>query len=722
MSKAKLTIQHEATRGKERFRLADFKRVVSMTWRYKRVLLAGVAFTVAYALLHTMGIGTAFPLFKVMLEEEGLLGWIDRSVAGARVGAEFAPAGDGTRLLLLDVDADSALFESGLRGGSTIEARPPEPARELLTAIAEADAEATLALTGRIAPTDTGAPAVTLSIPVGALDTEASLMSWVRRALPSDIDENKLRSLRLILGVLVVVIVLANVCRYVGEISAMKGVLLAMMDLRGKLYERTLLLPLSFYAGQPTADIVGRFVQDIQEVQRGMLALFARFIREPLRAVFILALALTLDWRLTLTIIVVAPVVIAIFWRVGRRVKRANTRLLTAYGTLIDAVTSTLHSLRVVKAYTAERQERSRLKQVDFRIYRQQLKLARLQALVSPLMETLAAVAASLVIVWLAGQVLGHQLSTSKFAALGVALSFLFDPLRKLTDVYVQLIRASAGAERVFQVIDEPIETSTGKRTLENIHGEISFAGVSFTYPQAETPALMGIDLTIAPGETVALVGANGSGKTTLASLIPRLYDPSGGRIAIDGFDIREFDLGALRRAIGLVSQDAVVFAGTPLENIAYGADELDPSRAEDAARRAHADSFINLLRGGYEAALGERGTTLSGGQRQRIAIARAIYRDAPILIFDEATSQIDSESERNIQQALGDFAEGRTTVIIAHRLSTIQFADRIVVLDAGKIVDSGAHTQLYERCTIYRALCDTQLASDTATSNATRP
>lgn len=721
MSKARLTIQHEANRGQERFHLGEFKRVLAMTWRYKRALLVGVVFTVAYALLNTVGISTAFPLFKVMLEEEGLHGLLTRTVAEARVGAEFAPAGHGERLLVLHVGGHSPLHQAGLRRGSTLEAPGDVPAANLIDEIASAKAGQSIELIARTDPTDAASPAIEISVPLRKLSTEMAAVAWVRGLLPPGIDTNRLRSLRLILIVLIILILLSNVCRYVGEVNAMKGVLLAMMDLRERLYERTLLLPLSFFAGQPTADIVGRFVQDIQEVQRGMLALFSRFIREPLRAVFILSWAMCLNWRLTVVIIVVAPLILVVFWSIGKRVKKANRKLLTAYGALIDGVTTTLHSLRVVKAYTAEEYERRRLERVDFRIYRQQFKLARMQALVSPLMETLAAVAVSLILVWLAGQVIGADRSASSFAALGIALAALFDPLRKLTNVYVQLIRASAGAERVFQVIDEPIETSTGARTLDPVRGEIVFDDVSFTYPNSETPALSRVDLTIGAGETIALVGANGSGKTTLAGLIPRLFDPSAGRITLDGADLHALDLVALRRSIGLVSQEAVIFAGTPIENISYGAEAVDRSRAEQAARRAHADDFIRALPGNYEANLGERGTTLSGGQRQRISIARAIYRDAPILIFDEATSQVDSESEQKIQTALRDFAQGRTTIIIAHRLSTIQFANRILVLDGGRVIDTGAHGDLYARCLIYRALCDTQLAGDSDTSgNAT--
>jgi ABC-type multidrug transport system fused ATPase/permease subunit len=381
---------------------------------------------------------------------------------------------------------------------------------------------------------------------------------------------------------------------------------------------------------------------------------------------------------------------------------------------MIGALTASLQNLRVVKAYTAEAHERARLDEVDRRMFRQQLKLARLDAFLSPMMETLAVLSGSALTIWLASQVLNHTLSLSTFATLGVALAMIFDPLRKMTDVYVRIQRASAGAERIFQVLDTPVETvaaDTGT-DVAALEKTLEFVDVSFTYPSAGGPALSDVNLTIRRGETIALVGPNGCGKTTLVSMLPRLFDPDRGEVRYDGLNVRKATHASLRRQFGLVPQEAVIFEGTPIENIAYGNGRIDRARVEDAARRAYADEFVRNIPGGYEAVLGERGSTLSGGQRQRLAIARAIYRDAPILIFDEATSQIDSESELKIQNALREFAKGRTTIIIAHRLSTIQFADRIVVMDAGRIVDAGTHKELFERCSVYRTLCETQFVN----------
>jgi subfamily B ATP-binding cassette protein MsbA len=407
-------------------------------------------------------------------------------------------------------------------------------------------------------------------------------------------------------------------------------------------------------------------------------------------------------------------------------VKAANKKLLRAYGIMIGALTTTLQNLRVVKAYTAEAQEEARLDRIDRGMFRQQLRLAKLDAFVSPVMETVAVVAGSFVAVWLLSRVLNHQLSLSKFASLGAALSILFDPLRKLSDVWVRIQRAVAAGERIFQVIDMPGESEVASGTIElgSFKESVVYSDVTFTYPGATHPALNGVNLNIQKGETVAIVGPNGSGKTTLVSMLLRLFDPDRGEIRYDGIDLRQARLDSLRRQIGLVTQEAVVFAGTPAENIAYGMKSrkveksksrnpaLENGRVQDAAKMAFADEFIQRLPGGYGTLLGEQGTTLSGGQRQRLAIARAVHRDAPILIFDEATSQIDSESERKIQAALQAFSRGRTTLIVAHRLSTIQCADRIIVMDAGRIIDQGTHADLYIRCPLYRTLCDTQFVT----------
>lgn len=689
----------------------DFWRVVARCLRYPRSLIVGLLATVGFACLHTVTIGAAFPVFKILLEEEGLVGWSDRTFAGARVDVHFAPLSTEDVIRVVHVDKSSGAFAAGVRDLDSISDTQGRSLSELLHRLATVQDGESIRVRLIGTSLDANSQPREIELKPHRLGFQMRALAWAASFIPPDADDRKIETLKSILWGLVLLVIAGNILRYVGEVQIAKAILRAMMQLRSEVYERTLSLPLAFFSRQPTADIVGRFVQDMQEIQRGMITLFSKFLREPLRAVFIFALALSLDWRITLALVVAAPISFLLFWQVGLRVRKSNRKLLQAYGSMIHALTSSLQSLRVVKSYTAEPRERQILLQVDHRVLRQQIKLKKLEAFVSPAMETVAVIIASVLTVWLANKVLSDELEIATFAALGLALSMLFDPLRKLSDVYVRVQKASAGAHRIFHILNHPTESDLTNATtqLEAIRETIHFDNVRFTYPGATKPAIDGVTLTVNRGETLAIVGPNGCGKTTLVSLLPRFYDPDTGVIQYDGVDLRDADLVSLRKQISLVTQDAVIFAGTPLENIAYGMSEIDEEAVRQAAVRASADEFIRELPGGYQTALGERGTTLSGGQRQRMAIARAILRDAPILIFDEATSQIDTESEQKIQNALREFAKQRTTLIIAHRLSTIQFADRIVVMDSGKIVDSGSHADLLQRCSVYQNLCRTQ-------------
>ncbi len=715
MNKTILTIDEKAKRAPERFRAKAFRRLIGLCLYYKTTLVLGLMCTVAFACLHTVSIGAAFPIFKILLEEEGLQGWSNRMLAGQRLEADLSIPGDSGDVRIIKLHSDSPLYELGLRSGDRIWDPAHRPATEWFAEIAHLDNNTSIQLQADALELETTLSSRSLTVPVTSLDSAYQLFRWGTSFIPGDSHQDKLFILKSLLIGLIGIVVLANIFRYFGEVMIARSILRAMMQLRTELYAHTLQLPMSFFAGRPTSDLVGRFVQDMQEVQRGMLTFFSKFIREPLRAVFILSGALILDWQLTLTVLTIGPVLVLIFWQVGRRVKKSNRKLLEAYGQMIGALTASLQNLRVVKAYTAELHERNQLLRVDRQVFKQQFKLAKMQALVSPLIETIAVFAGSLLALWLAMRVLNAELSISKFMLLGVALSLLFDPFRKLSDVYVRVQRATAGADRIFQIIDQPIEQVAGDDRIElsPLKDRIEFEHVTFTYPGSETPAIQDVNLTIQRGETVAIVGPNGSGKTTLVSLLPRLYDPQSGSIRYDGVNIKESSLLSLRQQIGLVSQDAIVFAATPLENIAYGAPQCNEQKAIDAAQRAYADEFIKNIPGGYTSDLGERGSTLSGGQRQRLAIARAIFRNAPILIFDEATSQIDTESELKIQNALQEFAKDRTTLIIAHRLSTIQFADRIVVMETGRVIDVGNHQELFNRCDVYRNLCETQFITE---------
>jgi len=698
--------------GKE-FRAREFWRIVRMTRPYRWSLVVGLLFTFLFAAMHTASVGAAFPVFQMLLEEEGLHGWIDRVVAGQRLDVDFAALSDTNSGHLVKVHHKSPLYEKGFRSGNEIRDPQRGPIRDWMINLGDTPNSARVTISARTG----GGEWQNVDVKVADVEIKSELLRWAGHVLPPDAPGSQLRTLIGLLAILVTMTILANLCRYGGEVLIAGSVLRTLMDLRDRLYEQTLRLPLAYFSAVETSDVVTRFVQDIQEIQRGLLTLFGKFVREPMRAICLLGLALTLDWRITLVVSLIAPAALGLFWVVGKSVKKANKKLLQQYGHMISALTNSLHNLRVVKTFTAEAQEQKRLDQVDRRMFKQQLKLAKLDAFLSPMMECVGVALGSVLTVWLANLVMHHSLSLAKFGTLGFALAVLFDPLRKMTDVYVRIQRATAGSERIFQVIDAKQEAQIvpGAPEVGPLRRSIEFIDVTFTYPAAIHPALRNVNLSIEQGETLALVGPNGCGKTTLASMLPRLFTPDSGKILYDGVDLQCVALQNLRKQMSVVTQEAVIFGGTPIENIAYGADEVDRDRVEDAARRAFADEFIRNIPGGYEAVLGERGTTLSGGQRQRLAIARAIYRNAPILIFDEATSQIDSESELKIQTALREFSRDRTTIIIAHRLSTIQFADRIVVMETGEVADSGSHRQLFDRSTLYRTLCETQILVEPA-------
>ncbi|MEW6253457.1 MAG: ATP-binding cassette domain-containing protein, partial [Planctomycetota bacterium] len=354
---------------------------------------------------------------------------------------------------------------------------------------------------------------------------------------------------------------------------------------------------------------------------------------------------------------------------------------------------------RVVKLYGGEDYERGRFRQAANQARLYEMKRVAANAVDEPVIQFIAAVALAIIVYIAAGQASANTTTVGGFVAFFMAMLLLFAPLKRLTALNDQLQRALAASETIFGLLDEDAERDTGSRTLDRVEGRLTLRDVTLTYPGKTVPALAGITLDIAAGETVALVGASGSGKTTLANLVPRFYDPDAGTIALDGVDLRELRLQDLRRQIALVSQDVVLFNDTLARNIAYGAKrDAAPDEIRAACVAAHAWDFIQALPEGLDTLIGENGMRLSGGQRQRIAIARAILKNAPLLILDEATSALDNESERHVQAALETLMQHRTTLVIAHRLSTVERADRIVVLEGGRIIETGTHADLLAR------------------------
>jgi len=470
-------------------------------------------------------------------------------------------------------------------------------------------------------------------------------------------------------------------------------------------------MQVGYFVRERPSDCVSRVIRDTNEMNHALKVIFGPALREPLNATFMITAAMLINWQLTLIFLCGGPFVLVLVGRFGRKMRRASHKSLQAGSMMLAKLEETLAGLKVVKVYNRQAYEQEIFSQITRNHLRQQLKMSRIDAAISPILEVVGMVAASGALIVGIYSVTHQQVGSSEFLGLLFLLGASADAGRKSSDLWPKLQRASAPAERISALLKEPIEVEKpDAAVLPTAKGRIEFRNVHFTYPGTERPVLRGITLTIEAGQTVAIVGPNGSGKTTLINLIPRFYDPDRGQVLIDGMDTRTMTLGSLRAQMGLVTQGLVTFNDTIARNIAYGKPGATESEVIAAAQRAFAHEFIERLPQGYQAVIGEHGAGLSGGQLQRIIIARAILKNPAILIFDEATSQVDAESEANIHRAIEALMANRTTLIIAHRFSTLLSADKIVVAHEGQIVDEGQHDRLVRTCPLYKALYETQL------------
>lgn len=472
-------------------------------------------------------------------------------------------------------------------------------------------------------------------------------------------------------------------------------------DLRVDLFDRLTRLNLGFFHENRTGVLIARVTSDVELVNQSAAAVLVDLIKHPVSVLVFLAMAVIISPWLTLGSLLVLPITGYVITRLGRSLFRRTGRLQTEMANLTSILSETLGGIRVVKAFDMERFEVGKFRAAAVDYFKKALRLARVSKLNSPLNEVLAA-GVGVVILYVGGmQVLGESgaLTPDEFLTFLLVLFSMFSPLRETTKAYGRLQSGLAAAERVFTVIDTPPRITDAPEAVEadGFREQIRYDAVRFEYKPGQ-PVLRGIDLTIERGEVVALVGPSGAGKSTLADLLPRFYDPTGGAVLLDGRDLRELKVSSLRRIIGVVTQETVLFNDTIARNIAYGQDDYDMEQVEEAARAANAHDFIVAMPEGYETVAGDRGVRLSGGQRQRLAIARAIMKNPPILILDEATSNLDTESEMLVQEAMETLMQQRTTLVIAHRLSTVQGASRIVVLDDGRIVQEGSHQELMGR------------------------
>ena len=482
-------------------------------------------------------------------------------------------------------------------------------------------------------------------------------------------------------------------------------------DIRNDLYLKILILPLSYFNEKRKGDIIARMTTDVQEVEWSIMSSLEMAFRDPITMLTYLVTLFVISPSLTVFVLVLLPLSGLIIGRIGKSLKRTSDKGQFKMGILLSMIEETISGLRIIKAFNAIGFADKRFRQTNNEYNRLMIRLYRKRDLASPLSEFLSACVVTIVL-WYGGKLVftpGNNLDAAAFLVYLGIFSQLMPPAKAITQAFYNIQKGAASVDRIEQVLREPevIEEKAGALVKKDFNTAIEYRNVSFAY--AADPVLKQVDLVIQKGKTIAVVGPSGGGKSTLVDLLPRFYDCLEGGIFIDGTDIRDLVIRDLRGLMGIVSQETILFNDTVFSNIAFGMDNVSEEDVISAAKVANAHEFIEKMPLGYATNIGDRGTKLSGGQRQRLSIARAVLRNPPILILDEATSALDTESERLVQQALENLMRHRTSIVIAHRLSTIQFADEIIVLQNGELVERGSHTDLLEMNSVYRKLYDLQ-------------
>jgi ABC-type multidrug transport system fused ATPase/permease subunit len=719
------------------------KGVFKYVWPQWPRIVAVTLCAIAIAVLLSLSFLTVIPLLKVMVEEQGLHGWLDTTSCRYRYGVTTRwPTADEVgqgqfrpnELVVTSVDPNSLADRAGLRAFDRITSIGPgsepqsRPFSELLAVLATTSEPKLTLQVQRGGATEPQRTRV-LSTPFdrdavnglygwrAALQWKVKLAlidkaQWAAHSIPRErSQQNMIKAVAMILVATLVVTAVRCAAKYSQAYLAEKIVHVATMRLKQDVFAHLMQMPVGYFARERPSDCVSRVIRDANEMNYALKIIFGPALREPLNTLFLVTGALVINCRLTLIFLTGAPLVLVLVGRFGKKMRRASHKSLQAGSRMLAKLEETLAGLRVVKVYNRQSYEHDLFSQITQDHLHQQLKMSRIDSAISPVLEVIGMATASVALVVGAYAVTQQQVGSSEFLGLLVLLGAAADAARKSSDLWPKLQRAAAPAERISALLAEPIEVEKPTAVpLSNGQGRIEFRGIRFTYPGTERPVLRGINLTIEAGQTVAIVGPNGSGKTTLVNLIPRFYDPDQGQVLIDGVDICDVTLASLRDQMGLVTQNTVTFNDTISRNIAYGKPGATEEEVITAAHQAFAHEFVEQLPSSYQTVIGEHGAGLSGGQLQRIIIARAILKNPAILIFDEATSQVDADSEAKIHRAIETMMTNRTTLIIAHRFSTVMSADKIVVMHEGQIIDEGCHDHLVSTCPLYRSLYETQL------------
>lgn len=658
----------------------NYLRALKLTLRYKLTLVGLVCCSLMIAVFWGGNITAMYPIVEVAFRGQSMQTWVDQEIAKAQQkSAEVAASIKQLESSLDTADADA---RHGIQ-------------QEIAALRARAEAEQ------------------------AAIDTAQWLKPLIYRYLPSD----PFQTIVMIVCVLMVATVAKNFFIFSNNMLLERTVQLTTFDLRKQLYHHTLRMDLSDFGEQRTGTIMSRFNVDLSYFSKSLNSLFGSAIREPLKGAACFIGAAFICWRLLLFSLILTPIAAFLIRTLAGSIKRANRRAMEENSQLMGVLTEAFSGMETVKAFTMEQYERSRFRRISKEVLRKAMKIVFYNSLIKPTTEILgmaviftALLGGAYLVLNQETHILGIKMCDRpiSIAALLCFYGLLVgasDPARKLSDVFSSIQGGVAAADRVYAVLDQKPKVADPAKPKQppRPHRQLVFENVNFHYSEGH-PVLHDINLTVDFGETICIVGPNGCGKSTLANLLPRFHDPVSGQVRLDDVDLRDIRLRDLRRLVSVVTQKTLLFDDTVINNIRYGSTSASEAEVIAAAKKAHAHRFIeSKLKHGYETVVGPGGNRLSGGQRQRIALARAIMRDPDILILDEATSQIDIESEQAIHAALENFVRDRTAIIITHRLSTLDLADRILVMEAGRIADLGTHDELIVRCDLYRRLHDIQ-------------
>jgi subfamily B ATP-binding cassette protein MsbA len=667
--------------------MRHFLRVVRCAWPYRYAFVASVFCALLVAVLWSASLSAIYPVLKILSSDKNLQQWVDDEINRLQDELEKPQRREMLERLRNDL---RRLEEINPPNRETLE-------RKATQQIAKLEGE--------------------LNYYATWIYRYQLLKAKVIRHLPED----RFATFVWIMTAVVIGVALKGLFEFFHESLVGYVTNRILFDLRNGMFRQALRQDVRQLASQGTSDLMARFTNDIEQIGAGLKVLLGKLIGEPLKGLGCLIVAAMISWQLTMVFVIVVPATIFALLRVSRLMRRAARKVLERMSAMYQRVRETFEAIRIVKAFTREALERRRFHTVNRAFLQKSMRLLAIDAAAGPFVEVLTVLAIGLALasgtylvvtgqthIWgmrMTSEPLGFPALLQLYALL-VATA---DPVRRLSSVYTKLQAGEAAAARVFELCDRVPKVTLNPEgiRLTAVRKGIEFRNVCFSYTTPESPALYNVNLTVRAGEVIAVVGANGSGKTTLLGLLPRFYDPDSGAVLIDGICLRTVHLRSLRRLIGLVTQDTLLFDDTVYANIAYGRRGVTREEVIAAAQKARAHEFIMKKPLGYETCMGDAGANFSGGEKQKIALARAILRDPAILILDEFSSAIDPNSEADIHAALREFVVGRTVFLITHKLHTLEMADRIVVMDAGQIIDVGTHAELSNRCPLYQRLCD---------------